>query len=612
MSLVKSQPSGIQQPEKSELPSRFETYSKNHSARKSGLQDLTVPISSDDEQASKGPLGQQLLGANLIASDELEAALNHQSEKGQKLGESLLELGFASEEQMLPFIESQLGVPGVRLREGLLDPVAVRLLPRPLAESLCALALFRIHNTLVVATDDPQDLDRLDRIERFTGLDVRPVFAFQASVMRILRRAYDEDFRVDAVTADLDDAAVELQLDSADMDVASVHDLVEGSPVINLVNYLVLQAIRKGASDIHIEPSRNFATVRFRIDGQLVEMLRPRRDIYPAVVSRIKVMAKLDIAEQRIPQDGRCQVVADGKEVDLRVSTLPTVLGEKVVIRVLDKQRLNFDLNQLGIAGNTLVMIKDLLAKPHGLLLVTGPTGSGKTTTLYSALELIKSVQRNIVTVEDPVEYQIELINQVQVDSARGVNFATSLRSILRQDPDVIMVGEIRDAETAQVAVQAALTGHLVLSTLHTNDSVSAITRMMDMNIESYKLAATLVGVVAQRLVRNICPNCQTSHYPPAEFLEALHYQGDTRRSFSRGEGCRECFDTGCQGRTGIYEVLPGSAELRTLIAQQAPEQRIREWFREKEYPSLLQCGLQLAEQEKTSLDEVARVAYCE
>jgi type II secretory ATPase GspE/PulE/Tfp pilus assembly ATPase PilB-like protein len=341
-------------------------------------------------------------------------------------------------------------------------------------------------------------------------------------------------------------------------------------------------------------------------------VLRPRRDIYPAIVSRIKVMAKMDIAEHRIPQDGRCQVVADGKEVDLRISTLPTVLGEKVVLRVLDKQRLTFNLDELGMPVAVLDVVKNLLRKPYGLMLVTGPTGSGKTTTLYSALELIKSVHRNIVTVEDPVEYQIELVNQVQIESVRGMSFAAALRSILRQDPDVIMVGEIRDAETAQVAVQAALTGHLVLSTLHTNDSAGAVLRLMDMGVESYKLAAALVGVVAQRLVRTICPHCRTTFYPSAEYLEALHFSGDKRRSFSRGEGCRECFDTGFQGRKGIYEVLPCEGDLRTLIARDPELEVIRKWHADQGHPSLLTGGLRLAELEETSLEEVARVAFFE
>jgi type IV pilus assembly protein PilB len=576
----------------------------------------TEPMASfppgEAARSLRAPLGQSLLSADLIGDVELEAALSHQAQKGQRLGEALLELGFASEEKLLPYMESHLGVTAVRLREGMLDPVAVKLVPRPVAESLNVLALFRVRDTLIIATEEPQNLDTIDQLERLTGLTMRPVFAFSTSIGRMRQRAYEEDFRVDAITADMDESAVELQLEASDMDIASVHDLVDGSPVINLVNYLVLQAIRKCASDIHIEPSRKFGTVRFRIDGQLVEMLRPRRDIYPAIISRIKVMARLDIAEQRVSQDGRCQVVADGKEVDLRVSTLPTVLGEKIVIRVLDKQRLTFNLDELGIPPDTLAMVKLLLKKPHGLMLVTGPTGSGKTTTLYSALELIKSVNRNIVTVEDPVEYQIELVNQVQADVGRGMSFASALRSILRQDPDVIMVGEIRDAETAQVAVQAALTGHLVLSTLHTNDSVSAITRMMDMGIESYKLAAALVGVVAQRLVRTICPHCRTTYYPRAEFLDALHYKGDKHRSFAKGEGCRECFDSGFKGRTGIYEVLPATAELRRMIADQTPLETIRSWFSDQNLPSLLGSGMRLAEQEVSSLEEVARIAFVE
>ena len=331
--------------------------------------------------------------------------------------------------------------------------------------------------------------------------------------------------------------------------------------------------------------------------------------MHPAVVSRIKVMGKMDIAEHRMPQDGRCRVSVEGKEVDLRISTLPTVLGEKVVIRVLDQRRLTFNLDELGMPVELLGQVKSLLAKPYGLLLVTGPTGSGKTTTLYSALELIKSVHRNIVTVEDPVEYQLELINQVQVDGSRALTFSSALRSILRQDPDVIMVGEIRDPETAQVAVQAALTGHLVLSTLHTNDSAGAVTRLLDMGVPSYKVAACLVGVIAQRLVRTICPTCRTSHYPSQEMLTALRFPGDRRRSFSRGEGCRGCFDTGFQGSTGIYEVLVAEPPLRELISRNSDLEAIRSWFRDQGGMTLAHCAMRLAEKEATSLEEVLRVA---
>ena len=584
----------------------------NHSPDLDALAETpVVAVSRQDAGHSKRsmPLGERLIGADLISADELQAALKLQAEKGQRIGESLLELGVIGEDELLPFIENQLGVAAVRLREGLIDPAVVRIIPREVAERLNVLVLFKVHDTLTVAMADPGDLPRLDELQRISGLNIRPVFAFLTSIQRILTRCYDDDFSVDTVTADLDESAVELRDDLVDVDLASVETMVEGSPVINLVNYLILQAIRKGASDIHIEPSRAFSMVRFRMDGQLIEVLRPRRDIHPAVVSRIKVMAKMDIAEQRVPQDGRCQVVVDSKQVDLRVSTLPTVMGEKVVLRVLDRQRLTFNLEKLGIPGDTFAEIKQMLARPYGLILVTGPTGSGKTTTLYSALELVKSVHRNIVTVEDPVEYQIELVNQVQTDAARSLTFAKALRSILRQDPDVVMVGEIRDPETAQVAVQAALTGHLVLSTLHTNDTAGAVTRLVDMGVETFKLAAALVGVVAQRLVRTICPQCETSYYPQREFLQSLHYQGDMRRTFRRGEGCRDCFDTGFQGRMGIYEVLSATHELRSLIAGGASVSDIHQWFKDQNGRTLLESGLLLAEKEVTSLEEVARVA---
>ncbi len=557
-------------------------------------------------------LGEQLVHANLISPEELESALRLQSQKSKRIGETLLELGLVGEDEILPFISGKLGVPAVRLREGLVDPIVVRMVPQELAQQLRVLALFKVRSTLAVAMAEPQDLQQIDLLEQVTGLRVRPVFAFGDTIQRMLDRCYEDDFAVDSVTADMDESAVQLEEDVTQLDITSVEKLVDGSPIINLVNYLILQALRRGGSDIHIEPSRSYSIVRFRIDGQLVEVLRPRLDVHPAVVSRIKVMGKMDIAEHRIPQDGRCQVSVEGKQVDLRISTLPTVLGEKVVMRVLDRRRLTFNLDELGMPVELLSQVKLLLAKPYGLLLVTGPTGSGKTTTLYSALELIKSVHRNIVTVEDPVEYQLELINQVQADPSRSLGFANALRSILRQDPDVIMIGEIRDTETAQVAVQAALTGHLVLSTLHTNDSAGAVTRLRDMDVEPYKIASSLVGVIAQRLVRMICPHCRTSYYPRVELLKALRYQGDLRRAFARGEGCRECFDTGFQGRIGLYEVLTAEPELRELISDSSTQESIRRWFRAHGGATLLEAGLAMADEGITSLDEVARVAYFE
>lgn len=574
----------------------------------------TSETESNDRPAPETalPLGELLSGAKLIERSDLEAALQLQTENGKQIGETLLELGVVSEEQLLPFLEKKLGVASVQLREGLIDPKALRLIPQVFAESENVLALIKVHNVLTVAMADPHNLQQIDEIERVSQLQVKPVFAFASSIQRMIRRVYEDDYSVDAVTADLEDSAVELNEEIESLAVPSLEDLADGSPTINLVNFLIVQALRQGASDVHIEPGRKHTSVRYRVDGQLVETLQPRRSMHPAIVSRIKVMGKLDIAEQRAPQDGRCQVCVEGKEIDLRISTLPTILGEKVVIRILDRSRLTFNLNDLGMSDTLLSQVKKLLARPYGLVLVTGPTGSGKTTTLYSALELIKSEHTNIVTVEDPVEYQLEMINQVQTDNKRSLDFPRALRSMLRQDPDVIMVGEIRDAETAAMAVQAALTGHLVLSTLHTNDAPSAVTRLADMDIAPYKLAAALVGVVAQRLVRRICPNCRSSHYPSAEFLSAIHYEGDMRRSFSRGEGCLECLDTGYKGRTGIYEVMTTSPQLRDLIVQDSNVEEVRRCFRETGGISLLESGIELAEQGLTSLEEVSRIAFYE
>ncbi len=511
-----------------------------------------------------------------------------------------------NEADLLPLLGEQLGVEGVRLREGLIDPLAVRLIPREYAERLHVLPLMRVRNELTVAMADPQDLAAIDTLARLSGCRIRPVFTLESGIERLLPRCYEEDFAVDSVTADLDVEQLELESEAIDLDFHGAQQLAEGSPVINLVNYAIIQAVRQGASDIHIEAGQKNTSVRFRIDGSLREVMKPRKDLHPAIVSRIKVMAKLDIAEHRQPQDGRFHVRINRRDVDLRVSTLPTVLGEKVVMRVLDRQSVTFDLNRLGLPNGSLATVRRMLGRPHGLVLVTGPTGSGKTTTLYSAIELIKGIERNMITVEDPVEYQLELINQVQVQHESGMTFAQALRSILRQDPDVIMVGEIRDRETAETAIQAALTGHLVLSTLHTNDSASAITRLVDMGIERFKIAASLVGVVAQRLLRNLCTDCRETYYPSATVLNELHYQGDVRHAFARSRGCSQCYESGYRGRSGIYELFECTAEIRSLINSESDLDQLRAVHKG---PTLLSEGLRLAEAGVTSLEEVGRVA---
>ena len=555
-------------------------------------------------------LGSRLTRAGLISQEELQAALHEQHARKSKLGETLVALGFIDEQALLTYLGSQLEVPACRLRDGLIDPKVVRLIPRPTAEQIKAIALFKVRQTLTVAMAEPQDLPHVDELERVTNLTIRPVFASRSDIDRMIARAYEDGFSVDAVTADVADDEVTIEHEVHRLDLHTTESLAEGSPIISLVNLMLVQAIRNKASDVHIEPGQQHSTVRYRIDGLLREMLRPRNDFHAAIISRIKVMAALDIAEHRQPQDGRIHVRVEGQDVDIRVSTLPTVLGEKAVLRILDRRNLTFDLDKLGVPDAALTQVKRMLARPHGLVLVTGPTGSGKTTTLYSALELIKSVHRNIVTVEDPVEYQIELVNQVQIESQRGVSFAGALRSILRQDPDVIMVGEIRDAETAQVAVQAALTGHLVLSTLHTNDCCGAITRLTDMGIVPYKIAAAIVGVIAQRLMRKVCPSCRSFHYPPEEVLSLIEYEGDRRRQFVRGEGCRDCHDTGFQGRRGIYEVLTCTREIRDLICKGASVDALKFAHRHAGGRTLLDEAIRMAEGGETSLDEVVRVAF--
>ena len=557
-----------------------------------------------------GKLGEELLLAGLINEDQLEEALRRQSTLGMRLGEALVELGFVVEEDIFPFVAQHLGVHSVQLRDGLVDPLAARLLPRGKSESLNALALFKVRDTLCVAMADPLNLRSTDEIERITGLKVRLVVAHAKTIHRMIQRVYDENFQVDAVTADMEESAVEISEDAVQVDLQRVGESGESSPVVNLVNFLIMQALRHKASDIHIEPGRRHTTVRFRVDGQLREVLRPRRDLHPALISRVKVIAQMDIAEHRLPQDGRVHVVVDHREIDLRVSVLPTVLGEKAVIRVLDRQRLTFNLDKLGFSERVLGEFRRLLAKPHGLLLVTGPTGSGKTTTLYSAIELIKTVHSNIVTVEDPVEYQLELVNQVMVDEGTSLTFPKALRSILRQDPDVIMVGEIRDPETANVAVQAALTGHLVLSTLHTNDSSGAVVRLLDMGVASYKVAAALIGVLAQRLVRGVCQECKTTHYPSSELLDAIQYRGDRRRSFVRGQGCPKCHDTGHLQRRGIYELLTCDGEMRESIAQNASIAEMRAHLERQGMPNLFSQAIELAEAGETSIEEAIRVSF--
>jgi type IV pilus assembly protein PilB len=561
--------------------------------------------------SAKPRLGERLIAEGIITQAELETALREQSQ-GKRLGETLAALGLIKESDLLPFLADQLGVPYVQLREGLIDPIAAKIIPREVSESCQALGLFRVNGTLTVALADPQNLDHIDNIERACGLRARPVLALPSVIGDLIPRVYGDDFHVDSITADLSSDAVSISDEAVQLDMDAMLVSDDSSPVINLVNFVVLQAVRQRASDIHIEPGAQHTCIRIRVDGMLREILRPRKEFHPAIVSRLKVMAKLDIAEHRLPQDGRIQVAVEKRAIDLRVSTLPTVLGEKVVLRLLDRASVTFHLDDLGIPKEQLGILTQLIHRPNGLILVTGPTGSGKTTTLYSILELLKSVEKNIVTVEDPVEYRLDLINQVHASQSAQLTFAKALRSILRQDPDVIMVGEIRDLETAETAIQAALTGHLVLSTLHTNDSLSAITRLVDMGVAPFKISAALVGIVAQRLARKVCSECRATYYPAPAVLDAIRYTGQRNRPFVKGAGCNRCFDSGYSGRVGIYELLNVNSRMREIITEGGSIDELRQCAYSSGFTNLSQQAIRLAEDAVTSLDEILRIAVFE
>jgi len=559
-------------------------------------------------------LGEQLVTDGVITEEQLVEALAKQQTEGGRLGKRLVDIGAISSAALVGALGARLGVPGCVLRHGLIDPKVAKLLEKEEAERLKVLPLFRIRDTLTVAMVEPQSVPTLDRLRQLTSCTIRPVLAVEENIAEYQRKYLAAEVTVDAFLASIEESDVEIAEHEA-IDEGPVTDLdkmIDGSPVINLVNLSILTALREGASDIHIEPERDATHIRHRIDGALRTMMTPPRAMHAALVSRIKVVGRMDISEKRLPQEGRVHLMAEGREIDLRVSSMPTVLGEKIVIRILDKSNLSFELGDLGICSEDRVAIEGMLRNPYGLLLVTGPTGSGKTTTLYSALELLRNESVNIVTVEDPVEYQLSGVNQIQVNEAVGLTFARALRSILRQDPDIIMVGEIRDEDTARVAVQAALTGHMVLSTLHTNDCPGGVSRLLDMGVESYLISAAAVGFIAQRLSRKICPACDTSYYPPPELLESVGWGHRTNELFHKGEGCRSCHNSGFRGRCGIYEVMVIDPEIRRLIQKSASEVDMRLYLAESGWRSLRDKALDLVERGESTLEEVLRVTRSE
>ncbi|MCP4379492.1 MAG: Flp pilus assembly complex ATPase component [bacterium] len=561
--------------------------------------------------AKKIRIGEVLVEEGIVTEETLSAVLAEQRGTGKRLGEMLVEQGLVTTEELLGVLGDRLGVGHCILRKGLADPSLLGSIGEEEARRLKVIPMFRVHDTMTVAMAEPQSLPTVDRLRNLTGNIIKPILATESNILEHIERFTSVESDMDALIAAISTGDVEvLEEDDDDTEMTDLTEIDGESPVVNLINMILLKAIREGASDIHIEPDKNSTRMRYRLDGVLRELPTPPAGMHSAIVSRIKVIGRMDIAEKRLPQEGRVRIAADGREVDLRLSSMPTLLGEKLVMRILDKGNLKSNLDDLGFRSGTLAAFLRVLRQPYGLVLVTGPTGSGKTTTLYSALQLLRSPELNILTVEDPVEYQLDMINQIQVQDAIGMTFARALRSILRQDPDVIMVGEIRDEETAHVAIQASLTGHLVLATLHTNDAPSAIARLVDMGVEPYLLSSALNGVLAQRLARRVCPNCWTPYVPDDVFLNEAGLSNLKGQKFVRGEGCGQCHQSGYKGRVGIYEVMEATNSIKRLIHKGLSPHEIRDRWTKDGGLTLRGEGLLLAGDGKTTLEEVLNVTH--
>jgi general secretion pathway protein E len=538
-------------------------------------------------------LGEMLVARGLIEPGDLEKALEIQRERGEKIGKILVDLGFVATRDVLAALSEQLGVPLASI-EGPppVTPETEGLSPRFMRQ--CKFLPIALQDsTLTLAMADPLDFETLSAVRGFTGLKVRAALASEQEIRDAIDRYYGETERPSELESETGETSEDLE---------HLRDMASEAPVIRLVNALIAQAVEKRASDIHLEPFEKEFRVRFRIDGVLYNQQPPPRELKAAIISRVKLMARLNIAERRLPQDGRIKIKTLGREVDLRVSTLPTLYGESVVMRLLDRSATEFfDLRRLGFDEHMLARMEHYTSLPHGILLVTGPTGSGKSTTLYSALKRINRPGVKIITIEDPVEYQMDGINQIHVNPQIGLTFAAGLRHIVRQDPDVIMVGEIRDRETADIAIRAALTGHFVYSTLHTNDAPSAITRLTDMGVENYLISSSLVAVLAQRLVRVLCPRCKVEDEP------RMTPQGETIRTW-RGLGCEHCFGTGYSGRVGIFELMEMNDEIRKLIMRNADAAEIAAAARRQGMRTLREDGWEKVRAGLTTAEEVLRV----
>ncbi len=557
-------------------------------------------------------LGDLLVRQGFLMPEQLQQALTLQAEgEGSKLlGEVLVEREFCTEEQVLECLAVEFKLPFVKLDTRMFDPKTVELLPREFIEKHIVLPLFKLRDTLTVAVAEPSDVFLLDRLKAITRCEVQLAIATARDIRRTLQTYLPDSkvFVIDDIIDDVQSDAVELIEESIE-DIGSGSELAGQSPIIRLVNYIIYSAVKEGASDIHIEPTERQIRVRYRVDGALFKSLELPGHIAPAIASRIKIMASMDISERRLPQDGRIHVMMENRSIDLRVSTLPLAHGEKTVIRIMDNRSIPLSLSQLGFSSENLERFQTQIHKPNGIVLVTGPTGSGKSTTLYAALNTVSTIEMNICTVEDPVEFQLPLVNQFQVNEKIGLSFASMLRSLLRQDPDVLMVGEIRDELTARTAVQAALTGHLVFSTLHTNDACSAVTRLVNMGIEGYLIGASLNGVLGQRLCRRICAKCKQPYEPPKAMLSVMQHMGLESNEFYRGAGCAKCRNTGFSGRIAIHELLVVDEALREAISVSPTVQTVNEYARRSGMIPLRYDGLRKVKEGLTTIEEVLQAS---
>ena len=564
-------------------------------------------------------IGELLLKEKRITADQLQQALNHQKAGGGKLGYNLVKMGFVKDEEITALLSKQYGVPSINLKYYEIDPNVIKLIPQDTALRYQVVPLSRVGSVLTIAMTDPTNVFAMDDIKFMTGFNVEPVVASESAIGEAIGRFYGggnaSHEELSNLMKDLvdEDQELELAADEQELDAASLEKAAEEAPIIKLVNLILTDSVKRGASDIHVEPYETEMRVRFRVDGVLQTVMNPPMKLRDAITSRMKIMAKLDIAEKRLPQDGRIMIKykADGKkkELDFRVSTVPTLYGEKIVLRLLDKENLRLDMTKLGFEPESLKKFERNILRPYGMVLVTGPTGSGKTNTLYSSVARLNQVDTNIMTAEDPVEFQLSGINQVQMKEQIGLNFAAALRAFLRQDPNIILVGEIRDFETAEIGVKAALTGHLVLSTLHTNDAPSTISRLMNMGIEPFLVATSVNLICAQRLVRRICVNCKEELEVPEQALIDAGYTPEEVKTTKiyHGKGCSTCSKGGYKGRTGLYEVMEINDELRELILVGASALELKKKAIEQGMITLRRSGLIKVALGQTTMEEVLR-----